>query len=546
MAKFKHYDYNQMSMVVINYLEQIQPGTFEFALHYLISEKLDLSAFQKPYKNDAEGRPAYDPAILLKIILFAYSKGITSSREIQWCCETNIIFKALSCDTVPHFTTIAHFVSSRAQAIEALFEQVLLICDQQGLLGHELFAIDGCKMRSNASKEWSGTFKELEQKRQKLKRLIQYHLSEHQEKDTCESEESLERNNRKTKTIQTLDAAANKIDAFLKQNQTRMGKGKSSKEVKSNITDPESAKMTTSKGTIQGYNGVAAVDKKHQIIIDAQAFGEGQEHHTLEPVLASIKARYERLGINDNIYADGTIVTADTGFANDKCVWNTFEPLQRARRASLRMRRVMNMKYLHENQINGFIPDNQFRSRDPKFAHQKGKYGKRHQSSRKSKAKPLIPASEFEFDPVRMICICPAGEQISHRGVKENERGQRTAYFEGRLLQCRHCAIKDKCMKNPASANHRKGAGRQVSFALNDQRAPTYTDWMKHRVDSPKGKQIYSHRMSVVEPVFGNIGTNKGLSRFSLRGKNKVQGQWQLYCLVHNVEKLAKYGGLSG
>ncbi|MBE0471881.1 MAG: transposase, partial [Methyloprofundus sp.] len=127
MPKFKHYDYNQMSMVVINYLEQIQPGTFEFALHYLISEKLELSAFHQPYKNDAEGRPAYDPAILLKIILFAYSKGITSSREIQWCCDTNIIFKAL-------------------------FEQVLLICDQQGLLGHELFAIDGCKMRSNASK----------------------------------------------------------------------------------------------------------------------------------------------------------------------------------------------------------------------------------------------------------------------------------------------------------------------------------------------------------------------------------------------------------
>ncbi len=115
MPRFKHYDYNQMSMVVINYLEQIQPGTFEFALHYLISEKLDLSSFYQSYKNDNDGRPAYDPAILLKVILFAYSKGITSSREIQWCCETNILFKALSCDTVPHFTTIAHFVSSQSQ-----------------------------------------------------------------------------------------------------------------------------------------------------------------------------------------------------------------------------------------------------------------------------------------------------------------------------------------------------------------------------------------------------------------------------------------------
>jgi hypothetical protein len=65
---------------------------------------------------------------------------------------------------------------------------------------------------------------------------------------------------------------------------------------------------------------------------------------------------------------------------------------------------------------------------------------------------------------------------------------------------------------------------------------------MKQRIDSDKGKQIYSHRMSVVEPVFGNIGTNKRLCRFSLRGKKKVQGQWQLYCMVHNIEKIANYG----
>jgi hypothetical protein len=79
---------------------------------------------------------------------------------------------------------------------------------------------------------------------------------------------------------------------------------------------------------------------------------------------------------------------------------------------------------------------------------------------------------------------------------------------------------------------------------LDAKRAPNYTDWMKHRVDSDKGKLIYSHRMSVVEPVFGNIGTNKRLNRFSLRSKKKVQGQWQLFCLVHNVEKLANYGDL--
>jgi hypothetical protein len=76
-------------------------------------------------------------------------------------------------------------------------------------------------------------------------------------------------------------------------------------------------------------------------------------------------------------------------------------------------------------------------------------------------------------------------------------------------------------------------------------RYPTRTDWMKHRVDSRQGKEIYSHRMSVGEPVFGNIGSNKRLNRFSLRSKKKVQGQWQLYCLVHYIEKLTNYGQLA-
>ncbi|SDT94760.1 Transposase domain [Halopseudomonas salegens] len=95
MPRFKTYDYIQHSMVVINYQEQLQPGTFEYAVHYLIEHKLDLSVFYPRYRNEDTSRLAYDPAILLKIILFAYSKGITSSRQIQWCCETNILFKAL-------------------------------------------------------------------------------------------------------------------------------------------------------------------------------------------------------------------------------------------------------------------------------------------------------------------------------------------------------------------------------------------------------------------------------------------------------------------
>ena len=520
MPKFIPYNYNQDTMIVINFQDQLQPGTFEHALHYLIENKLDLSVFYPEFNNDDGGRPAYDPAILLKIILFAYSKGITSSREIEWNCHTNIIFKALSCDTVPHFTTIASFVSSYTTAIEDIFEQIVLICDQQGLLGHELLAIDGCKLSSNAAKEWSGTFKELEQKRDKIKRQIRHHLNEHKKADKHESLEK-ERQQRTQQAIDTLSDAYEKIDQFLKTSQPRMGKGKQKKEVKSNITDNDSAKMTTSKGTIQGYNGIATVDKKHQIIVDAQAFGDGQEHHTLQPVLNTIQERYRRLGLNNNIYKNNIIVTADTGFANEA-----------------------NMQYLHENQINGYIPDNKFRSRDPKFTEQKSKYGKR-LSAGKTKTQTVIPPSAFSFDPTTKTCICPAGEVMWLKNEGQDRHGHYKLFFEGRLTKCRHCALKKKCMRNPESADNRRGNGRQVSFILETKRAPNYTDWMKHRVDSDKGKHVYSHRMSVVEPVFGNITANKKLARFSLRGQQKVQCQWQYYCLVHNIEKLANYGRLA-
>lgn len=521
MPRYKHYDYSQSSMVVINYEEQLQPGTFEHALHHLIDTRIDLSVFAPRYQNDDTGRPAYDPAILLKIILFAYAKGITSSREIQWCCETNILFKALSCDSVPHFTTIAHFVSSHVEEIEDVFSQIVLICHEQGLIGNELFAIDGCKMPSNAAKEWSGTLDELKAKSEKIFRQIQHQVAEHQRMDQTDTADEARRQ-RSEQTIETLNKSYDKIDQFLKTQGPRIGHGKRTKEVKSNITDNESAKMTTSKGTIQGYNGVTTVDKKHQIILDAQAFGSSQEHHTLTPVLESVKARYQKLGLHDDIYQDDVIVTADTGFANES-----------------------NMRYLYENNVDGYIPDNQFRRRDPKFALHKKKYGKRHQKAKFKQTKKGYPSSAFYFDGKALTCLCPSGEQLSFRGIREDVHGNKRATFGGRLKQCRACAMKQACMQNPSAADHRKGNGRQVSFPLAASRNRTYTDWMKERVDSDRGKYIYGHRMSVVEPVFANIGTQKRLSRFSLRGQKKVDSQWKLYCMVHNIEKLANYGKLA-
>ncbi len=89
---------------------------------------------------------------------------------------------------------------------------------------------------------------------------------------------------------------------------------------------------------------------------------------------------------------------------------------------------------------------------------------------------------------------------------------------------------------------HQQSA-RQVQFNLTEKPAErSYMERMKDKIDSPMGRHIYSQRLGTVEPVFGNIETNKGLKRFTLRGKQKVNAQWLMYCMVHNIEKIATQG----
>jgi transposase len=143
VARYKQYDYSQGKFIPVHFDKQILPGTFEHTLHYLIDNEIDLSIFDDRYNNAETGAPAYDPAILLKIVLYAYSRGITSSRKIAQCCKENVVFMALSADTQPHFTTIADFISSMSQQSIGLFLEVLLICDEMGLIGKEMFASKG-------------------------------------------------------------------------------------------------------------------------------------------------------------------------------------------------------------------------------------------------------------------------------------------------------------------------------------------------------------------------------------------------------------------
>ena len=270
MARYKDYRYEQDKLTPISFNKQVLPGTFEYTLGHLIDHELDLSAFDGCYRNDETGAPAYDPRILLKIVLFGYSRGVFSSCRIERACRENVMFMALSADSQPHWTTIADFVSGRHEQIAGLFQEVLLVCDTLGLLGKELFAIDGCKLSSNAAKEWSGTHADLRKKQRKLERVVRVMLERHRREDAeGMAEESIRE--RERQYLETVRRRVRKIKAFVATQPENRGPKGTLRQ--SNITDPESAKMKTSHGVVQGYNGVAAVDAKHQVIVEAQAKG---------------------------------------------------------------------------------------------------------------------------------------------------------------------------------------------------------------------------------------------------------------------------------
>ena len=170
MAKYKRYDYSQNVLIPVSLEDQLMPGTLEFAVHTLIETRMDLSVFNRNYNNDETGRSAYDPMVLLKVVLLGYSRGLISSRKIEQACRENIIFMALACCQHPDHSTIAAFVSSMKDQILPLFRDVLLVCEEQKLLGGTFFALDGCKLPSNASREFSGTFSDLKKKQEKIPR----------------------------------------------------------------------------------------------------------------------------------------------------------------------------------------------------------------------------------------------------------------------------------------------------------------------------------------------------------------------------------------
>ena len=515
MPRFKVCDYRQKLMIPVSLEEQLLSGTLEHAIHYLIEERIEDSWFEDLYANDETGAPAYPPRMLLKVILFGYSRGLISSRKLERACRENVTFMALSCGEHPDHSTFADFVGKLDGRITAVFSEVLLICHGEGLLGGSHFSLDGLKLPANASRENSGTFSDLRHKLKKIEAKLKEKIAAHarqdraerkasKRQDAAEDEGDLERR-RSEASIERLRRKSERLREFLAGNEPKQG---ARQEVQSNVTDNDSCRMHTSHGTLQGYNAQALVDSRHQIIIHGEAMGAGQDYRHVGPMLEGAADNLEWAGIADDITLAGVTFSAD-------CNYHSHENLAACAQVG----------------VDAYIPDTNFRKRDPRFATQE-----RHVPKAERNEPRRLGLEHFSYDEATDSYRCPKGKVLRLEAATTfDQRGNVYRRYQAAREDCERCPLREQCLQ--------RGTRRTLHIPKNGDHTPTtLAQQMRSKIDLPESKPIYARRLAIVEPVFANIRTAKGMNRFTYRGKDKVNTQWLLYCLVHNFEKLAGYG----
>ncbi len=299
-------------------------------------KELDLSGFYGKYRADGWGRSAYDPTMMVALLLYAYSIGMRSSRQIERACRVDVAFRIIAANQNPDYSTICRFRAESEVELQKLFEQVLRLCAKAGLVKVGVIAIDGSKIRASASIHANRTQDGL---KAEVKRIFEEAKAKDAEEDALygpdkrgdELPEELRSREGRLKRLREAKARLEQEDAqaaaeqaekvkrhedYQKQTGKRI-KGRPPKPVeavqrkdaKANVTDPDSRIMCNAAGNLQGYNAQAAVTE-NQIIVAAEVTQAGSDHRRLNPMIQKAKEQLKAAGVKAKI---GTAL-ADAGY----------------------------------------------------------------------------------------------------------------------------------------------------------------------------------------------------------------------------------------
>lgn len=327
---FREWDLSQGVLFPANVMDLVPEGHVVHFVRNLVMEELDLSAILDSYKEE-RGYPPYHPAMMTAVLLYSYCQGIYSSRRIARACGERVDFMAVVGMDAPDFRTVNDFRKRHLKALGGLFGQVLRLCRKAGLVRMGHVALDGTKMRANASKRKAMSYGRMKKAAEDLERQVSEWLDKAEAIDRMEDElygsdrsgdELPDWVANKQKRLEKIRHAKAELEkeAQAEQDQKpppkyRGGRkpktppGTPSDNAQKNFTDPESRIMKGADGYVQAYNGQAAVDADSQIIVAQSVTNNASDAGELIPILKQIRSNNGR---------QARELSADAGYFSDE------------------------------------------------------------------------------------------------------------------------------------------------------------------------------------------------------------------------------------
>jgi len=341
---FRPYDQHQRFLLPPSLDEWLPAQHTARFISETVDGTLDLSLLYDSYQN-ATGAPPFDPAMMTKLLLYGYSIGVTSSREMERRCSTDVAFRWLAANAAPDYRSISRFRRRHLGALEELFTQVLVLCQRAGLVGLGRVALDGTKVRAAASRHKAMSYDRMGRRIEELRQEVRAMLGEAEAIDQREDEEFGEDRRgdelppelaTKEGRLRALLAAKEAIEAEAREKAAREAttkaerKGASPEEAERtgveaaktatvnpraqrNFTDPDARIMKTADGSFHYcYNAQAVVDENAQVILSTTLVQDATDVHQLTPMIQATTEQLTRVGVTES----PRILLADAGYCS--------------------------------------------------------------------------------------------------------------------------------------------------------------------------------------------------------------------------------------
>ena len=436
--KFREWSPDQSWLLPPSPRDWLDDGHLVYFLLDVVGE-MDLSPFFERYKNSITGQPPFHPRMMVTLLLYAYCSGVFSSRKIQSRCGVDVAFRVIVGEDIPDFRTISDFRKNNLEHMESLFVQTLMVCAQAGLVKLGRVALDGAKVKANASRHKAMSYDRMKEEEARLQQEIAELMAKADAADADddgqfgdrhgdELPDELARRQSRLEKIRTareaLEAAATqkaedhvaKMEAEGRNHRTDPEKAVPDDKAQRNFTDPESKIMKTSNKGFDQCGNAQAVATESQIIVAADVTDQANDVRQVEPMIEQMQSNIDAAQLN--------------------------------------------------GRVKEFIAD----------------------------------AGYFSEDNVSAIESVGMNPFIATQRLKHNEQIPDSA--KGRVPE--HLSPKQR---------------------------------MARKLHTKKGRETYRKRKWMIEPVFGQIKACRGFRQFSLRGLKKMQGEWKLICLTHNLLK---------